>query len=173
MSEDLVREVRRRQRAVVALVFNFAPPSRSSRDDPLLSLHEVTLEGFMRDPVVVHLTMYVCRWRLCITSGAMRCTRCCPRPLSNTYPAQGAARTSLRWAHAEDGDSGLGRPLIGLRGVVLDGQVPAHLLEYFSRSSEVLSLWAGHYITGEPPPKQVRTGRGSRSSTGMIGCMHK
>ena len=60
VSEDLVREVRRRQRAVVALVFNFAPPSRSSRDDPLLSLHEVTLEGFMRDPVVVHLTMYVC-----------------------------------------------------------------------------------------------------------------
>ena len=38
---DLVREVRRRQRAVVALVFNFAAPGRSSRDDPLLALHEV------------------------------------------------------------------------------------------------------------------------------------
>ena len=60
MCEDLVREVRRRQRAVVALVFNFAPPSRSSRDDPLLSLHEVTWSGSRSAPAALHLTMYEC-----------------------------------------------------------------------------------------------------------------
>eukprot|EP01034_Spumella_vulgaris_P025754 gene25754-32243_t len=45
--------------------------------------------------------------------------------------------------------------LSGTRGGVDFIEVPSHLMEYFARSPEVVSLWARHHLTGERVPQQL------------------